>query len=562
MRRVLCHPRDEAEYAATVIDFSSPQSSPRQPQDAGGGAVAGVSDAWLVVLVALVLFALAAWPLLLVALPPFQDLPNHVATAHILAHPDRYPEYVSNGFFKSNSVLSLWLHLMGGHGLYGAARVFTAIVLLTTALAWPLFVLRFSGRRHVLVATLFCWPLVHGFFVSMGMLNFVLAFALSLILLTVLDRQREHPTWPRGLAIAALACVLWYAHPFPLLVVTGLVALHVARQGDWRARIASGSALLLPLLPAGLLSLVAAQRHLVKADGAAALARVAYSYLNPLEIVGHFWTDASGALTSWGSMTLVPALALPYFAWKHRQQARPFLSLPAMGILALAYVFTPVMVSNWWYLNCRLIPFLWAGLVLRLPSTLSRSVAAGLGICAIAFSVVLGIDYVRLDRDRAAFTAGMAAVPERATLLPLLFAQSKTSDFTASLAHAWGYYTVEKDASAPLVFAVERSYPIRYREFPPAALIPPALDRFAEQNGTPAQVCRILHQSPGDAGCTAAWRDLWKGFWQQAEPRFTHVLTWAMPAAARTMIPASYRRSFWAGELEIYSRQPQAKAAM
>lgn len=575
----LCH---ETEYAvsvsyhpetapASLASTTGASPAPRWPRwGEGGGATVGLSDAWLVVLVALLLFALAAWPLLLVTLPPFQDLPNHLATAHILAHPDLFPEYVGNGFFKSNSLLALWLHGLGSHGLYGAARVFTAMVLFTTALAWPLFVLRFSGRRHLLVATLFVWPLVHGFFVSMGMLNFVLAFALSLILLTILDRQRERPSWPRGVVIAALACVLWYAHPFPLAVVTGLVALHVARQGDWRARIRSGLALLSPLLPAGLLSLLAAQQHLVKAEGATALARVAYSYLNPWEIVGHLWLDASGAFTYWGTMTIVPALALPYFAWKHRREPRAFYSLPAMAMLALAYVALPVMLSNWWHLNCRLVPFLWAGLALRLPSTLPRFMAIVLATCAVAFSVVLGVDYVRLDRDRAAFTAGMAAVPARATLLPLLFKQSRTSDFTASLAHAWGYYTIEKNTSAPLVFAVERSYPIRYREFPPAALIPPALDNFAERHGTPAQVCRALRQPAADAACAAAWRALWNGFWRQAEPRFSHVLTWAMPPQARAMIPEGYRQSFVAGDLEIYAAVaspiraplPQSKPAM
>jgi hypothetical protein len=504
--------------------------------------------------VALVLFALAAWPLLLVALPPFQDLPNHVATAHILAHPELYPEFVGNGFLKSNSLLALWLHLTGSHGLYGAARIFVAIVLATTALAWPLFVLRFAGRRSLVPAMFFVWPLVHGFFVAMGMLNFALGFALSLILLTVLDRQRERATWPRGLAIAALACVLWYAHPFPLAVVAGLVALHVARQG--RAAIASGLALLVPLLPAGLLSLLAAQQHLVKAEGAAALARTAFAYLNPWENLAHLWLDASGALTGWGSMTLVPLLALPVVAWRHRRQVRPFFSLPALAVLAVAYVALPVMVSNWWYLNCRLVPFLWAGLALRVPSRLPRSATLVLATSALAFSAVLGIDYVRLDRDRASFTAGMAAVPERARLLPLLFEQSRTSDFVASLTHAWAYYVVERHTSAPLVFAVERSYPIRYRELPPAALVAPALDRFAELHGTPAQVCKTLRQRPGDPGCTAAWRELWHGFWQQAEPRFTHVLTWAMPPEARSQIPASYQRSFAAGQLEIYARAP------
>jgi hypothetical protein len=136
-----------------------------------------------------------------------------------------------------------------------------------------------------------------------------------------------------------------------------------------------------------------------------------------------------------------------------------------------------------------------------------------------------------------------------------MFEQSKTSDFTASLTHAWGYYTILKDTSAPLVFAVERSYPITYREFPPRALIPPALDRFAEREGTPAEVCKILRQAPGDAGCTAAWRDLWYAFWRDAEPRFTHVLTWAIPPEARPLIPGRYHRIFAGGALEIYARE-------
>jgi hypothetical protein len=173
----------------------------------------------------------------------------------------------------------------------------------------------------------------------------------------------------------------------------------------------------------------------------------------------------------------------------------------------------------------------------------------------------MGVDYVRLDRDNAEFTAGMDAVPARATLLPLLFQHSKTSDFTASLTHAWGYYTVQKDTSAPLVFAVERSYPITYRDFPPRRLIPPALDQFAELRGTPAQVCKILHQVPVDAACTAAWRQLWNDFWRDAEPRFSHLLTWAIPSEARPMIPERYRRIFAAGELEIYARKTAATTA-
>jgi hypothetical protein len=517
---------------------------------------AGPSDARLTILVALGLFALFAWPLLLVPLPPFQDLPNHVATAHIIAHPALYPAYGFNGFFKSNSLLTLWLHLFGGLGLYGAARAFTAVVLALTAVALPLFVLRFAGRRHLLVAMGFAWPLVHSHSVAMGFLNFAFGFALALILLVVLDGQREARSVKRGLGIAALAGLLWFAHPFPLAVVGVLVAIHAATRSTWRGRLAAGLALLAPLAPAGLLALASAHQHLVKAEHATAAATTVV-YLNPLKIVSHLWSDVSGALTRWGIATAIPALLLPFFVWRERrtQRLRFFFTGRAMAALALAYLALPLMVSNWWGLNCRLVPFLWAGLLLRLPTTLPRRVAPALGAAAVCFSLATGADYVRLDRDRAAFTAGIDAVPARATLLPLLFRQEKTSDFTSSLTHAWGYYTVAKDTSAPLVFAVERSYPITYRDFPPRALIPPALDKFAELQGTPAGVCQLMGQTAVDAACTAAWRERWRSFWEQAEPRFSHLLTWAMPPEARPMIPAGYHRTFAAGELEIYARQ-------
>jgi hypothetical protein len=516
-------------------------------------ALAGLTDARLVLLVAAVLFALAAWPLLLVPLPPFQDLPNHVATAHIVAHPDLYPQFAFNGLFKSNCLLTLWFCLLGGHGLFGAARAFTALVLAGNALALPMFVLHFAGRRAVPVATLFVWPLVHSFSVSMGFLNFTFAFALSLILLTVLDRQRERPTPAGGLGIAVLSSAVWYAHPFPLAVVGALVVLHVATRPTWRERIGAGVTLLLPLVPSGLLSLVSAQQHLIKAENSSAAAAT-FRYLNPWEIFSHLWRDVSGAFTWLGSTTIVPALMFPYFAWPQRRAPRPFLSTAALAILIVAYVGLPEMLSNWNYLNTRLVPFIWAGLALRLPITLPRSAAIGLAACALTFSAAQGVDYVRLDRDRAEFTAGIEAVPEGATLLPLLFKHGKTSYFTASLSHAWGYYTVAKDTSAPLIFGVERSYPITYRDFPPRKLIPPAFDQFAFRYGTPAGVCRALSQAPVDAACTAAWRELWAGFWQEATPRFSHLLTWAMPPEARPMIPLAYHRVFAAGELEIYAR--------
>ncbi len=542
-----------------------PRMIEAQPAQTGGapwprpaGAIertfAELGDAQLVWIVGSLLFALSAWPLLLVQLPPLQDLPNHVATAHIVAHPELYPEFKFNGLFKSNCLLTLWFYLLGGHRLFGAARAFTAVTLAVNALALPIFVLRFAGRRHLLVAALFAWPLVHSFSLSMGFLNFTFAFGLSLILLTVLDHQRERPSALRAVGIAALATGVWYAHPFPIGVVGLLIALEVAGSPTWSARIHAGLRLLLPLAPAGLLALVTAEQHFVTPEQSTA-ASLAVTYLNPWETLAHLWKDVSGALTWRGSTTIVPALLLPYFAWRQRWTRRPFLSGRAMVLLAVGYLALPITVSNWAYLNCRLVPFLWAGLLIQLPSKLPRSVAGLLVISALTFSVALGADYARLDRSRAAFTAGIDAVPERATLLPLLFKHGDAGVFTANLVHAWGYYTVAKDTSAPLVFAVDRSHPIIYRHFPPGQLIPFALDRFAELYGTPALTCKALGRDPTLKACPEIWRDLWANFWREAEPRFSHLLVWAMPTEARPLIPARYHPVFAAGKLEIYARE-------
>jgi len=522
--------------------------------------LARLSEAQDVAIVAAILFVLAAWPLLLVAVPPFQDLPNHLATAHIIAHPDLYPQYAFNGFFKSNGLLTAWLaaatSLFGDGALFPAARAFTALVLAVNALGWPLFVLRFAGRRHVVAAALLVWPLVHGFFLVMGMLNFAFAFGLSLILLAVLDRQRARPTWLGAAGIDALAALLWFAHPFPLALVGALTALQVARESTWPARRAAARALLLPLLPAMVLSAVAAERHLVKDAHTTASTALSFSYLNPLEMIEHLWLDASGALTRWGAITIVPLLLLAFLAWPRRDVERPFFSRAAWLALAIGYVAIPETLSNWSYFHCRLVPFLWAGLALRLPARLPRAVTNTLLACAVAFSAVTGADYVRLDRDRAAFTAGMDAVPAGATLLPLLFKKSARSDFTESLTHAWAYYVIDKNTSAPLVFAVERSYPITYRDFPPRQLIPPALESFAERQATPARLCKEKGERSDDPDCTGAWRALWASFWREATPRFTHLLTWGITDQARALVPTAYRPTFQAGALTIYAREP------
>jgi hypothetical protein len=513
--------------------------------------LAALSDRALWLAIGAALFALSAWPLLVVELPPLKDLPNHVASAYIAHHPELYPDYVFNGLWKANSALELWLDRFADPHLLSAARTFVAVAIAANAFGLPWFVLRVAGRRAMVTASLLVWPLVHGFFVAMGMCNFVLAVPLSLVVLVLLGRQRTAPSAARAVAIVALSVAVWFAHPFPLIVVGGLCLIEVVarRVPGWRA-----VATLAPLAPIAALIAGTALHHLIKADGAPVGASRGLEFLTPWELPLHFWLDASGAFTRWGAVTVIPAIALPILAWRRRREPAPLTGWATAAVI-VAYLGLPLMISNWWYLNSRMVPFVWIALAVRVPPALPRALVSLLVAGALAFSAALGVDYLRLDRDRAELTAGIDAVPARATLLPLLFQHRKTSEFTASLTHAWAYYVLAKQTSAPLVFAIERSYPITYRRFPPPALIPPALDRFAELHATPARLCDGERPAATRlADCAAIWQLIWSRFWAEAEPRFSHVLTWAMPPEARAMMPASYRVVFAAGELAIWAR--------
>src|SRR3954454_18036254 len=108
----------------------------------GGGIdrrLAALSDRALWLAIGAALFVLSAWPLVLVELPPFQDLPNHIASAYIARHPEIYPDYVFNGLWKANSALELWLHPFADDHLVSAARAFVALAIAANAFGLPWF---------------------------------------------------------------------------------------------------------------------------------------------------------------------------------------------------------------------------------------------------------------------------------------------------------------------------------------------------------------------------------------------------------------------------------------
>ena len=60
--------------------------------------------------VGLLLWLLAAWPLVLVKQLPHEDLPGHMAAAYVADHLAAYPEYVATHGLRTNAALPFWLH--------------------------------------------------------------------------------------------------------------------------------------------------------------------------------------------------------------------------------------------------------------------------------------------------------------------------------------------------------------------------------------------------------------------------------------------------------------------
>lgn len=515
----------------------------------------------LALLASAALFVVGAWPLLLTEVPPYQDLPNHLATASVIADIQAYPEYVFNGFLKTNAALFTWLHFASKvTGLSLAARLFAALTLALNALVIPRFVLRLgASKKRMLVASLFVWPMVHNWFVSMGMLDFAFAVPLSLAMLLVLDRQRTKPTIGNAAAIVGLTFATWYAHTFPLLVVQMLVGIEVLVRPTWRARFEAFRRLVPPLVPAIGLALLSVVLQVRDAVGPMT-GNVDYQKLLPAwELVYNLWAEWFWGFTNLSITSIVPCVLLAVFAVRGirqrlvaREAAPVFFSSWALLALVVLYCFLPYKMTNWFHVNSRLVPYLWLGLALYLPERLPRWITGLLGVSAVLYSVGMGVDYVRLDRERREFTAGLDAVPEGAKLLPLLFQHKSVSVNTRNLLHLWGYYVVERKVSSPLVFAHSRSFPITYSEPPPPRFNHLLLEAFAPENGTPAQTCESAARYDG---CEALFENAWRSFFADATPRFDHLLLWDPTPQALAMIPRNYERTFDEGRLKIYVRR-------
>jgi hypothetical protein len=514
-------------------------------------------DETLALACAVVLFALCAWPLLLVVVPPYQDVPNHLAVATIIDHPADYPEFVFNGFLKTNGAFYAWEHFVGHVvGAFASIRLFAALVFAVSARAFTRLVLVAGGRDKMLVATLFLAPMVHNWCVCLGLLDFTLGFAISILLVTAMIEQRRAPSAWRAARIALLSIACWYAHVIPLFLVCVLAFVELVRtfvkSRDELARVFVRC--VVPLAPGAALMTWSVLGQLLAHD-TTKLGGYASVWLAPWDLVANLWVQWFLAFTPRSASSIVPCVVLAVIAWRRRRERVPFFEPCAFLALAALYAFVPYVFSFWAFANTRVAPFLWMAALVRVPARLPRWLVIALGAATLAYSVSLGVDYVRLDQDREEFVAGIPSVPERARLLPITFESRGASVNTKPLVHMWGYYVNAKETAAPRVFAASRMFGVHHREPPDPQLEEIALERFGNSMRDPRWTCDALAGGGIHVDdCEAIWRDTWRAFFERVGPRFDWLLLWDPEPITLTAIPREYVEVFHRGRLFILHR--------
>lgn len=524
------------------------------------GRLPNVSDRALATLIGGALFVASAWPLAGMRLPPYQDLPDHLATLCVLLHPERYPEYLSNGWFKADSLLIWSCYVMAKHlGVLAAGRIFSTLVLACNALALPHFVLAFGGRRRLVVSSLVMAPMVQNWWVLMGMLNFALSLPVALVAIALLAAQTRRPTWTRGALLALCAGLLWFTHAFMLLLVGLLALVEVIRR--WaavggRRGASTAVALLAPFAPAALLLLPTVLRHAAQTTRDPRFGWVSdVTFLDNLSKVYDLWAHWTFGMSPWSAAGLVPTIVLAVWAARRWRMSAAVLSPWAFFALFGVYWFFPDMMPGFGFVDERALPLMWSWALVRVPSRFPPWVGALLAAGCVAWTIGNAVDLFRGARDLDDFTAAAGEVSSGTRLLTLNFAPRVSSTNTWSLLHASGMYTILAGAKPQDLWADSPSAPLRRVRAPSFVEDPVSVREFLRAAGTPQAYCASLAASSLPSfDCGARWRAQWDEFWMRATERYDAILLWGAPPEISALVPEAYVRRFARGRLELRAR--------
>jgi hypothetical protein len=204
----------------------------------------------------------------------------------------------------------------------------------------------------------------------------------------------------------------------------------------------------------------------------------------------------------------------------------------------------PYQLPGFGYVCSRVIPFIWAAALLRVPERMPRAVAMVLGASALLYCVGQSADLFRLERDAAAFTAGVPQVPEGARLLTLNFRPRVTSKNPWSLQHASGFYVIDRMTTAQDVWADSPTMPITFRDPPDLYADGVRIRRFINSAASVDVYCGEGYVGARFDACKDEFRAAWDDFWRGADGRFDRVILWGASDDVRATVPSAWQAVF------------------
>ena len=342
---------------------------------------------WICILAVLA----AAVPLLWPRIPPFADVPGHMASYHVSVALARSATLQRFFAFDWQLVGNLGVDVLVvplAHlfGVQLATKLIVLAIPALTALALLLLARQTHGRLPA--TALAAVPLAYNFPLLWGFVNYSLAAALALLGLALWQR------WPsdqrpilRGTVFALLAAAVWLAHAIGwvmLVAMCGSFELHrrlSSREGSGAKPIVSalvGTAfaclgLLLPLI------LMRLSQH---ADQGGMFG---WFWLHQL-----FWASVKLLRDRWpiwdgASMALLAALVAAALFRIARLRLAPPLFWPALALAAL-FICLPMSIDGSLYVNTRIVPYALALAIVAIDTSalsLPRQTVMAFGIDAV-----------------------------------------------------------------------------------------------------------------------------------------------------------------------------------
>lgn len=423
-------------------------------------------------------------PLFSVHFVPSQDLPQHVAAVRVL-HDFDAPGARFQELFEVSRFSTPYWSVYALSGLF--AYAFGPLLGVKSVLGLSLVALPYSLRALLRALekppgyALLSLPFAYSAHTILGFLNFVAALPLMLFGLALATRIRRGASRRVELVFSLLACLTFYTHVAPYLVLAvGSCLLFVER--DLRLVLKRT----LPLAPSLLLALVwlclqESGRVLVGLDDAEGPAAAGAQFQDVGGALQHLplWlTDV--LIEPWGRACLLGLLAIAGVTCA-AGRLRHALALEwrvraLLLVLTSSYFLLPSSYRWVWPINGR-VPVIVALLAVAALPPVSARIEKGVAALAAALWFVwlfaVGQAFRGADAEYAGLERVLQSIPEGRKVAGLIFRPSSAHVRFSPFLHAAQWYQVERGGAAMFSFASMPHSPFHFRPEQHAPALPP-----------------------------------------------------------------------------------------